>query len=133
MIPQQKWERLFRIDWESMNPTNKRSGYPKVDLAVPNGGTGTEWEIYTDGSRDPGKNLAGAGIAVYVNGREIWTQSFGLGDRSVFQAELYGIRKAAQWMLTGRNRNLIMGDEVNIYTDNQAALKAIKSHWLKSF
>ena len=66
-----------------------------------------------------------------MNGREIWTQAFGLGDRSVFQAELYGIRKAAQWMLTGRNRRLIVGDEVNIYTDNQAVLQALKGHFIK--
>ena len=60
------------------------------------------------------------------------SQAFGIGDRSVFQAELYGIRKAALWILEINNRKYIKNDEISVYTDNQAVLKALKCHFIKS-
>ena len=53
-----------------------------------------------------------------------------IGDRTVFQSELFALKKAALWML--RNKQLIANDEMHIYCDSQSALKALRAHFVKS-
>ena len=77
-------------------------------------------KVYTDGSLIKGKS--GSGVVIY-HGQIPWiTISEKLPKGStVFQAELRAIRSACQWMSSNGYNN----QNINIYVDSQAALKAL--------
>ncbi|XP_023231884.1 uncharacterized protein LOC111631805 [Centruroides sculpturatus] len=82
--------------------------------------TGTDVEIYTDGSKDG--SLVGAVYVVFCDGVEVYEQSVRLNEEaSVFQAELVALVGASQWIL------LHPGPEsVTVYSDSQSLLQALK-------
>ena len=104
----------------SNGPVNLSQGISKI------------WEIYTDGSRNSELRTSGTGIIIYCNGVKMWSNSYALGDRSVYQTETYGIKKAALFILDPQNRQMIHNDEIIIYTDSQVTVKALDSNFIKS-
>ena len=136
------WKRLYQVDWDSLDPVKRESGKPVLDLEqlrkrddIPGGSREEDlkaWEIYCDGSRDEQLGLAGAGVTAYQEGIPKFEGSFGLGDRTVFQSEVYAIRKGALWLLDPTKRHLLKDRVVRFYTDSQAAIKAIGGFEIKS-
>ena len=116
-------------DWQfkgtsSDNNTNYRLKDRKFDVLIKDG-SDTEMRddgqirCYTDGSRLDSR--AGAGAVVFEGKeiQEIFKQ--GIGDRSVFQAELQAIKLAAEF-LQG-----LYGRDIKFRVDSQAAIKALGS------
>ena len=75
---------------------------------------------YTDGSLMEGK--AGAGAVIFKGKKKIHTIQKGLGNRSVFQAEIEAIKIGAEYLF-----DLIEGREIVFKVDSQAAIKALGS------
>ena len=98
-------------------------GY-KVDLGSFDGKSppmddGFKYNIYTDGSRFMGK--VGSGLVVYEHGNIIHKSNFTLNESStVYQAEVYAIKKAAEWI-----QRRTFWSKCLIHVDNQAALQAL--------
>ena len=90
------------------------------------------WEFYTDGSRDPDSCNTGAGLVVYKNGIQTFCESYNIGDRTVFQGELYGVNKAAEWILDPNNDQVNGSHRVIIYSDCQSVLLALEQTFTKS-
>ncbi len=106
------WNRSFAINKDSFS-----KGDP---------GDGIHIDIYTDGSRHEG--LAGSGIIIIEEGLARDEMAHHLGTHaSVFQCEVYAIKKAADWI-----KDSCQSKTVNIYVDSQAALKAISNNWVSS-
>jgi ribonuclease HI len=83
-------------------------------------------EVYTDGSKRDGQ--VGAAYTITQKGNEITYGLHKLNDEcSVYQAELVAIEKAAI-----RLGELGIKGSINIHTDNQAAIKAMKAGTLIS-
>ena len=109
-----QWQRQYLL-----RRTSFEHGKPK-----PNGNLYT---IYTDGSQINGQS--GSGMVCFHKGSVIETESFYLGtDTSVFQAEIYAIKKAAEWV---KAQNKTFG-KVMIHSDSQAALLALDTPWVDS-
>ena len=80
--------------------------------------------VFTDGS----KMDIGTGAGVYLFEENV-RESYRLSDScSVFQAEILGILRATELIA----RNIEENTEVTLYVDSQAALKALKGHFVKS-
>ncbi|XP_023237707.1 uncharacterized protein LOC111640190 [Centruroides sculpturatus] len=80
--------------------------------------------IYTDGSRHDGK--VGSSFVVYENNVEVYNQSIRLHERcTIFQAELYAIKKAITWTIQTQNNETII-----LYTDSRSAYNIIYSNKL---
>ena len=73
---------------------------------------------YTDGSLMEGK--AGAGAVIFKGREKIHTMQRGLGNRSVFQAEIEAIKMGAEYLY-----DLFEGREIIFKVDSQAAIKAL--------
>ena len=87
-------------------------------------------QIYTDGSKAE-DNASGAGYAVMMGSRVVTTEKYFLGyDTSVFQCEVFALKKAAEYIV--QNQMELEDEEVIIYTDSQAALKALDSYKVTS-
>ena len=100
-------DRLFTIDLSSLH-----TGAPRpADLLA----------VYTDGSQISGSS--GCGFAVYERGAVTDNRLFHLQEASVFQCEVYAIWQAAEWLRTLP----VAAPPPVIYTDSQAALKALAS------
>jgi len=79
-----------------------------------------DFEVYTDGSVI--NESAGSGVCVLRNSRVIYSASYYLGRmRSVFQAELYAIFKAAEWLKSQELKNRLIA----IHVDSRAALQSL--------
>jgi len=105
------WDRKFRI------------GELNVSL-IPDDG---DWYIYTDGSRYNDK--AGSGVAVYEKDNLRDELSYHLGDHAtVFQAEVYAIFKAAEWLLEVG----VKYERIYFFVDCQAAIQAINKPFVVS-
>ena len=82
-----------------------------------------DYEIYTDGSGID--NSFGSGLVVYekkaIPSKCVLREAFCLGeDRSVFQGELFAIKKAAEWIL-----HHCSSKKITICSDSRAALMAL--------
>merc|ERR1712016_487884 len=108
------WGRGYTIDTKSMDPKNKERG--KYQHGAHNG----DLQIFTDGSLDPKDGSTGSGVNI---GLGLLGLKYNIGQKSVFLAEVYAIKKACQWML--RNIGEIRGKKVALFCDSQAALKAL--------
>ncbi|XP_023220380.1 uncharacterized protein LOC111622260 [Centruroides sculpturatus] len=83
-----------------------------------------DMDIYTDGSRHDGK--VGSSFVVFINKMEVHSQAIRLHERcTIFQAELYAIKKAIAWTMQTQNNIAI-----NIYTDSRSAYNIIYSNIL---
>ncbi|XP_037941860.1 uncharacterized protein LOC119674776 [Teleopsis dalmanni] len=80
--------------------------------------------VFTDGS----KMEVGVGAGIYCAELSI-RMPFKLPNYcSVFQAEVFAVKKAAELVCRDETRNYC----INFYVDSQAAIKAIKSYWSSS-
>ena len=132
------WYKFFTVNIDSMNPANKNFGKPLIDLdfmrLMATGpinlsiNSQKTWEIYSDGSRNPETRAAGTGVVIYCNGLKMWSASYAIGDRSVFAAETYGIKKGALWLLDPENRPMIRGDRIIIYSDSQSTIISLNGN-----
>lgn len=85
--------------------------------------TDKELAVFTDGSKT--ESGVGAGVFIESLGYE---ESFRLPQHcTVYQAELLGIKKAADRLLIG-----VSGKDIAIYIDNKAAITSLASHNIKS-
>ena len=116
MTEVQVWERKCILDRESFT-----DGTPNGDGHI---------QIYTDGSKQD-SGLSGAGCAVLKGSVQLATDSCCLGGlASVFQCEIYALKMAAQYILD--NSGNLLGEDIVIYSDSQAALLALNSHKVTS-
>ncbi len=84
-------------------------------------------QIFTDGSKVG--QLTGAGFCVMDNGMEIHRESYTLGSTpTVYQCEVHAIHMACQWI----SSNLDNPTNIIIYSDSQAALKALSKMTINS-
>ena len=110
-INQSHREKLFKVNIDSLDGRTKHLQKSQVN-------------IYTDGSKI--ESQCGTGFAIYTGKRIITKHSERLPDEStVFQAEVRGIQKAAETMLTFENLNKFK--YIKIFTDSQATLLALNS------
>merc|ERR1711994_76899 len=120
-----------------MNPDNIDAGVPALNEPG--------ICVYTDGSKKNERTGAGivfyeAGIPIERKGQALFYASRLLRPNSVFQAEVWAIKKAAELMLEQLEDAQIPtelqwineGYEVKFYSDSQAALKALKAVTIKS-
>ena len=85
--------------------------------------------VYTDWSKLDDGNTGSGVVVRNIFGSNDYSDSFHLGDcASVFQAELYAIYKAAEYL----NFRCLERQKIIIYSDSQAALKALASSVVKS-
>ena len=83
--------------------------------------------IYTDGSKMEGKT--GSGFASFYNRESTGNDVSRVSDSAiVFQAEVFAIRRAAQFIIHA----LYINKHVRIYCDSQAALLAISHPFVES-
>ena len=81
----------------------------------------TPIQCYTDGSKNE-KGETGSGIYITKKGKEIARKSYSLPDTAtVFQAEVTAITEAAKEMTESKYNQ----EEINIWVDSQAAIKAL--------
>ena len=124
------WEKSFNLNKASFNKASKNYGKPWMtdDLAM-----------YTDGSKGSPKEggFAGSGVAPFIkdgegeyifvsDGGPVWN-SFHIGKRSSFQAEMYAILKAVEWLLEFVVPHF-SNKRISIYTDSQSCVDALLSH-----
>ena len=98
--------------------------------------------VYTDGSKEPkGHPRTGAGVVFYEGGIPIeiagqkLIHSYKLmGGNSVFQTEVWAIKKATMILLENIENDPPLGEcwiragrEVTFYTDSQSTLKALNA------
>ena len=138
MITRQNWENQFNIDKSFMDPLNTQAGKPKthlgyetrpIDVSI---NATKNLEIYSDGSRNEDSQTAGTGLVVFYNNMRIFSRPYNIGDRTVFQSECYGLKRAALWLLDFENRHVVTGAMVNLYTDNQAVIMAMDNPFIDS-
>ena len=80
-------------------------------------------KIFTDGSKDPTKANAGAGIVIFDNGIAKSNAKIKLDSRSsIFTCELIAIREALTWLC----KQKISNKKIELYTDSLSALQALK-------
>jgi ribonuclease HI len=105
-------------------PTTTRNIHPKDNnIIVTTSGDRAQAKvlIYTDGSKT--ENHVGAGMTVMEDSKEIYFEARRLSLHcTVYQAELYGINMAMEWIETHPNRP----HTIAIHVDSKAALLTIK-------
>ena len=123
------WERLYKVDQESMDPKNKRKyGIPKCD---------SDCNIYTDGSKQA-DGFAGAGMTVwkvlpkYGATTEFPYQDFQyhLEKSTIAQCEMYAINKAATWLVSHAAQHKFKSAVIN--TDSYSSIQALQNKEVKS-
>jgi ribonuclease HI len=86
-----------------------------------------DYSVYTDGSKI--QDRSGSGFCVFRDSRKLHTKSFHLPDTAtVFQAEIYAIKKAAEWLLQQEPSYQI----ILIHIDSQAAILALMAQQFTS-
>ena len=133
-----RWDKVFQVDMSSMNLSKAAAGTPRF-LA--------DLDAYTDGSQTDDPNLGqvstGAGY-VLMRGKKMLISNQGWAARdfkldaknTVFQAEIFAIKKLCQEVLTHTNRDpecWVTPDEtMDIYCDSQSAILALNSIFVHS-
>ncbi|XP_067121350.1 uncharacterized protein [Centruroides vittatus] len=108
------------VEWTS--PFQNKLHYNIPIKCNPDVARKTPVEIYTDGSKI--NDLIGCSFVAYENLNEVFHQCIHLGNQcSVFQAELYAIKKAINWA----NRSYT-NINIHIYTDSLSAYYTIHSN-----
>ena len=112
ITPRHQWEKEYVVDKSSYH-----MGIPLVNDNL---------NVFTDGSRQ--RNLAGCGGVVMLEQAQFYSFSQHLGgDASVFQAEVFAIKSAAEWI-----KENCLGVNVTFYVDSRAALQALDSYRINS-
>lgn len=83
----------------------------------------TDWRCYTDGSRFEDSTKAGVGGVVFKKQAEFCIISYGVGNSSVYQAEVAAIKSAAQILVDQQ----LEDQSIYFMVDNQASLHALKN------
>merc|ERR1712115_451703 len=132
------WDHKYVIDTESYSKSNDRKGIPILDSDI---------SIYTDGSlfpaKDPSteKDRAGAGMAVYdIVSRQgkrreatLHEDDWHLGQSTIFQCEMYALKKAAEWIIDNHDKpGIPRFSSVAIFSDSESSLKALLNNESKS-
>ena len=116
------WNKEFQIDERSWSHMNENRGIPKID---------SDMNLFTDGSLTEDEGLSGAGLVVLkpktnrLGEYPIHKAHWHLGQSSVFQCEVYAIKKAAEWLQLNHFPKQI--NEAVINVDSLAAIKALMS------
>lgn len=118
---------VFGKRWDHRSFENKISKWllhPSIDNPILFTETNVplHLRIFTDGSKD----LSGVGASFCVFEKNVLTQSWkGSMSRnnSVFQAELYAIYKAIEWLIRKKKSITVI-----IYTDSKSSLDILKRH-----
>ena len=112
--PEIHWEKRYKLNEDSLH-----SGEP-IDIL-------DGLACFTDGSKLDGK--VGCGYVVYRDDNIITEDKIYLGKlTSVFQAEVHAIDMAARDI----KMNHLGNDGVTVFSDSQAALRALSGHIIKS-
>ena len=134
--PFRVWERAYQV---ALSETESES----LELVSPAFSV-TGYRVFTDGSKEDDRT--GAGIILYEPGFPVTAEGPALtystkllGDNSVFQTEVWAIKKASQLLLEGLKPGpshspawVKEDEEVTIFSDSQAALKALRAVHIKS-
>lgn len=83
-------------------------------------GEKVDWKCYTDGSVLDKK--AGAGVMIYYKGEPHITLTTGLGEATIFQAEMYAILMAVQYLTKRASQE----ENKIILVDSQAVLLSLR-------
>ena len=112
--PERVWQRSFKLNRASFEEGKPPSRHLTLN-------------IYTDGSRV--HDLTGCGVVIYEDEKVREELSHHLGQQfSVFQGEIFAVKKAADWLSDRQLKH----NEIDIFVDSQAALKALVSHEVSS-
>ena len=135
--PVRKWIRGYMVDMYSMSMSNPSAGKPRFLADI---------NAYTDGSKEPDSDpeRTGAGI-VLMRGKKMlrlnkkWASYRYklLAKNTVFQAEIFAIKKLCELILTQareRNEQSWVTDDVklDIYCDSKSAIMALNSVAIQS-
>ena len=82
----------------------------------------TPIKIFVDGSAHPNTP---SGSGVYIDYGDTEMLSFNVGNVDIKLAELYAIKKGAQWIIN--NIHHLQGEKIDIYCDSQAAIYSVAS------
>ena len=116
------WEKSYKINQESMKSDN-----PRIKGMVQHHKDGVK--IFTDGSLNPTESEnCGAGVYVQHAGEESF--SYNIGKRTVYMAELFAIKKSAQYIV--RNKRHLKQEDICIYVDSQAAIASLEKVQVES-
>ena len=121
---------------KSMSSSREEAGKPRFTASL---------DIFTDGSKEThlGQEITGAGI-VFMRKKKMVIQNkrwaaykYKLRDKNtVFQAEIYAIKKSCEIIIEQVNRGLdgwVTGDDtIDIYCDSQSAIMALNSISIQS-
>ena len=129
---QYMWNHEYKVDEHSWHKDNKLRGVPQVD---------SDANLYTDGSWFEDLQLAGAGLVVMVPKTKqsvicgnrvvsgeypIHKAKWHLKKSTIFQCEIYAIKKAAEWLQSHHVAKNINRAVINV--DSLGAIKALKSN-----
>ena len=134
--PCRVWDRVYQVALSEKESVELNIVSPVHSM--------TGIRVFTDGSKENGRT--GAGIVFFEPGFPVTTEGPALtyscrlsGDNSVFQTEVWAIKKASQLLLEGFEGHpqnysqwVKKDEEVTIFSDSQAALKALKAVHIKS-
>ena len=130
------WDRQYTVDMDSMDPKNDRFGAPAQ--TVPG------ISVFTDGSKDGHETGAGvaffsAGAPIRRNGNDLTFRFKLQGKNSVFQTEVWAVKRASEMLLENISNDPPLGQiwvragcEVTFFSDSQSTLKALESVIVKS-
>ena len=129
------WNKKFTVDTFSYSSFNERKGTPIVD---------SDLSMYTDGSyhdENPNDIKAGAGLVIYEclaqlgrrKEQKLLEFDWHLGQSTIFQCEMYAIKKAAQWICENhRKPELRPFNSVVIYSDSLSSVQILQNYVTKS-
>ena len=124
-----KWTRSFLVDMQSMNQANSLAGKPRFSA---------DMDIYTDGSKDTKTERTGSGMVfmrkkkMIIANKQWVAYNYHLHNKNtVFQAEIYAVKKACEIILSQINKGndgwVMEDDTIDIYCDSQSAIFALNS------
>ena len=135
--PVRKWNKCYMVDMQSMSLSSPSAGKPRYLADI---------DAYTDGSKDPDpeKERTGAGI-VLMRGKKMlilnkrWAayKYKLLAKNTVFQAEIFAIKKLCEFILDqARHQDgqpwVTKDLRMDIYCDSKSAIMALNSITIQS-
>ena len=133
-----RWDKVFQVDMSSMDLSKATAGKPRFSADL---------DAYTDGSKTEDPNLqhvsTGAGYVLMrkekmlISNQRWVARDFKLDAKiTVFQAEIYAIKKLCQEILSHTSRDpecwVTKDETLDIYCDSQSAILALNSIFVHS-